>query len=369
MPSTESVAALLTLPFYTVAYIQPRRRQNRDWTYRQAILNTYLKVCLHTFTFLRLQPSLSLKPGVEGDRFALVEPGHPILYTGAAEDHEVKPATIGGTWYPRPFSSDPTLPAAYSVVLHLHGGSYIIGDGRTVSCHFLAKNLLAYTPSRYVFCPQYRLAGNANCRFPAQLQDAISAYSYLLHTLGIPASRIVLSGDSSGGHLALGLLRHMTQLEDAALLPKPKCIWLWSPQCDVPAATDTEAWKQNSNYPTDYIPSTFPAWGSKHFLAGLEITKAIEPYGAPIKHPFPLPSPVLIISGGQEVLFQEHREITKRFLRIPQNVPLVKLYVEETVPHDLLMIGWVFNFRKEARRCCMKAGEFLDHVHRESQRR
>ncbi|KAJ5725955.1 uncharacterized protein N7483_007312 [Penicillium malachiteum] len=100
----------------------------------------------------------------------------------------------------------------------------------------MAQKFLRHTPTSYVLSLQYRLAGQRNCRFPAQLQDAISAYPYMLHTLRIPSSQIILSGDSSGGNLVLALLRYITQFKNYKLLPAPKRIWIWSPWCDVPAA-------------------------------------------------------------------------------------------------------------------------------------
>ena len=32
------------------------------------------------------------------------------------------------------------------------------------------------------------------------------------------------------------------------------------------------------------------------------------------------------------------------------------------MPHDVLMIGWIMNFRKEARQCVIKAAEFVDQM-------
>jgi acetyl esterase/lipase len=306
-----------------------------------------------------VRPSLSLKPHLEGERFVLVEPAKPKLYTGVAVDETVEPETIGGTWYPRLFPPGTIIPEDQYVVLHFHGGSYILGNGRTASCGFLAENILSYTPAAYVFSPQYRLAGDPKGRFPAQLQDAISAYSYLIHTLHIPASRIVLSGDSCGGDLVLGLLRYIVQYNCTSLLPAPKCGWVFSPWCNVLNADNTNTWEVSANYKTECIPASFPAWGAKHFLGDLEVTKPVEQYVAPIRHPFPLPSPVLIVTGGREVLCQEHRELAEVFKKIPQNLSSVALFVEENVPHDVLMVGWLLNFRKEARRCSEVAGEFV----------
>ncbi|KAJ5220415.1 hypothetical protein N7468_009619 [Penicillium chermesinum] len=289
---------LLQLPFLAIAYLQPGRRQDPDWTYRQALYNSALKALLDAFAFCRIKPGLSLRAGFERDRFVLIEPGRPELYTGIAQDKEVKPEVIGGTWYPKRLPSDFTIPEGGHIVLHLHGGSYIMGDGRTASCQFLAKNLLSHTPARYVLCLQYRLAVSPKTRFPAQLQDAISAYSYMIHTLHIPPTRIILSGDSAGGHLVLALLRYIVNFGGKSLLPPPKCSWLWSPWCDVPAGAERTAWIKNPKYSTDYTPGSLQAWGAKNFLRNLHLTAAVEEYVAPIKHPFPLPSPMFIVSGG-----------------------------------------------------------------------
>jgi acetyl esterase/lipase len=313
-----------------------------------------------------MRPSLCLKSRLEGKRFVLVEPAKPELYTGVAVDEIIKPETIGGTWYPKRFSPEIVIPEDQFIVLHLHGGSYILGDGRTASCHFLARNFLSHTPSAYVFSLQYRLAGDPKGRFPAQLQDAISAYSYLIHILHIPASRIVLSGDSCGGDLVLGLLRYIVQYNSPSLLPAPKCGWVFSPWCNVPNGNNTDAWTNSPNYKTECIPASFPAWGAKHFLGDLEITESVEQYVAPIRHPFSLPSPVLIVTGGREVLCQEHRELAHVFRKMPQNESSVELFVEENVPHDVLMVGWLMNFRKEARRCSERAGEFVRGLPKEA---
>ncbi|KAI3572481.1 Alpha/Beta hydrolase protein [Fusarium oxysporum f. sp. albedinis] len=354
--------SFLHLPYLAIAYVYPRLRQDQSWSYRQALANSLLKASLRNYTVLHMEWPLSLKPRRESQRFVLIEPADPPLYTGVLLDQEVEPERIGGTWYPDPYSSDAPLPEGRHVILHLHGGSYIMGDGRTASCQYLAGTLLDHTPADYLLCPQYRLAGRPNRRFPAQLQDAVSAYSYLIHTLRIPASRIVVSGDSSGGHLALALLRYIVEFDNRVLLPAPKCSLLWSPWCDVPAAINTGIWNHSSNYKTEYIPGCFPAWGAKRFLSNIEISETIRPYLAPIRHPFIVPSPVLVVTGDREVLFQEHEKLAEDFQALVKDESLVELFVEHRVPHDVLMVGWIMDFRAEARECAIKAGEFISQV-------
>jgi acetyl esterase/lipase len=362
MASSQKDTSISRLPLLAVAYLHRGHRQDQKWTYRQALTNTALKVSLRMFTALHMRPHLSLKPSLEGKQFVLIEPAKPELYIGVAVDEQVKPETIGGTWYPERLSPETLVPEGDYVVLHLHGGSYVLGDGRTASCRFLANNLLSHTPATYVFCLQYRLAVDPRGRFPAQLQDVISAWYYLIHTMHIPSSRLVLSGDSCGGDLVLGLLRYIVQYDNPSLLPAPKCSWVFSPWCNVLNAHNTHAWIESQNYKTDCIPASFPAWGAKQFLGDLEITEPIEQFVAPIRHPFPLPSPVLIVTGGREVLCQAHQELAYAFGKLPQNASSVELFVEENVPHDVLMVGWIMNFREEARRCSERAGAFMTGV-------
>jgi epsilon-lactone hydrolase len=68
----------------------------------------------------------------------------------------------------------------------------------------------------------YRLAPEHP--FPAAIEDARSAYGFLLDQ-GIDAPKIAIGGDSAGGGLTLAL---MTSLRDAGQ-PLPGCAWLVSP--------------------------------------------------------------------------------------------------------------------------------------------
>ncbi|KAJ5782652.1 hypothetical protein N7457_004426 [Penicillium paradoxum] len=353
------VASVLTALFAPLLYLLSRFRQDPDWSYRQALTNTWMKVFLFVFVVFRTKPPLSLKPGLDGDRFVVIEPAATELYTGITVDDEIQPVAVGGTWFPSLYQYNTTTTQDKHVILHFHGGSYILGDGRTASCKFLANHLLEHTNSSHVFSLQYRLACNPNGRFPAQLQDAISAYSYLIHTLHIPASRIVLSGDSAGAHLALSLMRYLSEYDDNSTLPSPTCCWLFSPWCDILSCRDKHVWDNIPNAKVDYIPAVFPAWGAKHVVGNLEVTSDFEPHLAPIWKPFVLPCPILIVSGGREVMSQEHERLARNFGKMQQNEGRVEYFVQDRVPHDILMVAWILNFRKEAGQCAVKAGMFL----------
>ncbi len=88
------------------------------------------------------------------------------------------PARMGSTWYPTVYSGD----SNGFVVWHFQGGASVMGDGRSDTCGYAAHILQEqHAGAAFVFCPPYRLAQNRGGRFPAPLQDAITAYAYLVH--------------------------------------------------------------------------------------------------------------------------------------------------------------------------------------------
>ena len=85
------------------------------------------------------------------------------------------------------------------VILYLHGGGYTCGDLEYAK-GFAAT--LAVQCGVRVFCAAYRLAPEH--RYPAALEDALTAYRYLLEK-GYAPSHITLAGESAGGGLCYAL--------------------------------------------------------------------------------------------------------------------------------------------------------------------
>ncbi|MBV9413913.1 MAG: alpha/beta hydrolase fold domain-containing protein [Solirubrobacterales bacterium] len=106
-------------------------------------------------------------------------------------------------------------------VLYLHGGAYVVGSAFGYQPH---AGALASAARAGVLVPDYRLAPEHP--FPAAVQDALSAYRWLLGQ-GIPADEITVAGDSAGGGLVMSLLlllgRQHEPLPGAAVL---FCPWL-----------------------------------------------------------------------------------------------------------------------------------------------
>ena len=83
---------------------------------------------------------------------------------------------------------------------------------------------------------------------------------------------------------------------------------------------------------------------------------------SPTLHPFIAPSPLLIITGDREVLFKDHVELARDLQKLVQNEVPIELFVAKGVSHDILMIAWIMDFKKEARDCAIKAGQFVNRL-------
>jgi monoterpene epsilon-lactone hydrolase len=109
------------------------------------------------------------------------------------------------------------------VLLYLHGGGWFMGSPRTHRA--LVADLARGARFRAVSLG-YRLAPEHP--YPAALDDCVLAYEWLLAS-GIHPNRLVVSGDSAGGNLALALL---LRLRDAGT-PLPAGAVLLSPFTDL----------------------------------------------------------------------------------------------------------------------------------------
>lgn len=162
---------------------------------------------------------------------------------------------MGAVWYSGPF--DPNIATIGMILLYLHGGAFVIGTASPDVCGFAASTLMTAFPRSKTLAISYRLASkDSSCAFPAALQDALTAYIYLLQQ-EIPAQQILLAADSAGCNLAIGLLRYLTSTHGSAVqLPLPKGAILCSPWIDVYAARSSTREFESlfRNIRTDYVP-------------------------------------------------------------------------------------------------------------------
>ncbi|KAF3761815.1 alpha/beta-hydrolase [Cryphonectria parasitica EP155] len=373
---------LLRFPLWLVKALIPSLRPLPTWTFKQTLARNIAYNMVHTDATLSITKPLSLAPGKEGPRWTTIHPPsdeqqqqqQQQLYTGPMASTTIHPAVIGGTWYStKTTAAAPTGPDSVpktwtKIALHFHGGAFVLGDGRQDATGFLGNLLTRHAGFDAVFAPQYRLAGyGGRDPFPAALQDCLTAYLYLVRTLGVAPARITVSGDSAGGNLAVGLLRYLERYGEGggagSLLPLPGAVVLLSPWVNPSAAelTDYEGWGLMR---TDYLPRAFLVWGYRAYIRQAASAEGISEWVDPLGHPFVTQVPVFVSWAGGEVLgvdcarwAAEMRE--KRGGAGGDGGWRFEVNVEEGgAPHDTLLAGDVLGWEKSAEEVARKIRRF-----------
>lgn len=207
-PSLFLIRILGTLIYYLPRFTRP----HKAWTYRQVIGVRLYSLGLNFLTAIEYRAPKILTPGREGNRFIIISPPDTAMSNQLALHYSrssiltnvpsIRPVPIGAVWHPALPSSKPAR-----VVLHFHGGAYVVGGVR-LNINGWSPSILSDVMKSHVMLPQYRLSMEENASFPAALQDGITAYVYLLEKLDLETQNIILSGDSAGGNLVLSMIRY-----------------------------------------------------------------------------------------------------------------------------------------------------------------
>lgn len=183
------------------------------------------------------------------------------------------------------------------IVLHLHGGGFTFGSPRS---HRSFALVMSRRTGRPVFLPSYRRAPEHP--YPAAADDCLIVYRRLLDR-GIPAHRIVLSGDSAGGHLAACLLGDLKRQR----LPMPSHAVFLSPWLDLSAelATARDVVRRDPFVPPEALKRCRRAYlGDRDVRAERLAVLKSDKTGWP---------PTLIQAGDTECLLDDARQFAESF--------------------------------------------------------
>ena len=181
-------------------------------------------------------------------------------------------------------------------LLYLHGGAYAFGSPRLYR-HFTWR--MADAARARVLIIDYRLAPEHP--FPAALEDAVTAWLWLLDTGAAPAG-MAMAGDSAGGGLTFAA---MLKLRDDGL-PLPAAAVTMSPWTDL--ALTGEAMRSNAEADPMLVAEDVPRF-AEFYLAGAD---ARQPYASPLYgDPRGLP-PTLIQAGSDEILRDDAVRMAER---------------------------------------------------------
>ena len=341
---------IIQLPIWLVYFLPTPLRQHPKWTYRQALMNKIMRTMMYHCSLVEVRTPLSLEPGAEKDCFVMIPPQNEDFYRGILVDARIQPAVIGATWFPSVYKSGSDN--GLDVVLYFHGGGFVMGEGRSGVTQFAASKLSKSFNNAKVLSFSYRISSNPNCQFPAALQDAVTAYQYLLDQ-GINANHIIFAGDSAGCNIAIALLRYIADNEQ--LLPSPLAAILSSPWIDVASACDFAKLTRQCNTKTDFVPSVLQAWGARTYVP--KNMDVANPYISPNKQPFRSKTLLWICVGGLESLRDEGLAFADAMRKVVGN--RVEVYVVEFGNHAVLGVGNITGFAAEAEKAVANAAEVI----------
>ena len=178
-----------------------------------------------------------------------------------------------------------------AVLLHLHGGGGVLGLSN--SARWMTGYLSLACHLRILLL-DYRLA--PEYPFPAGVNDCIAAYRWLL-SKGFTPQRIVMAGDSAGGHLMLSTLLMIRDAE----LPLPAATVGISPVTDPTCSGKS----MRSNALRDTILSPiFARRMMHHYVGGHPLN---DTYLSPLIADLHNLPPMLIQAGADEILLDDSR--------------------------------------------------------------
>lgn len=213
-------------------------------------------------------------------------------------------------------------------ILWFHGGFYMIGSAQSHRQH-VSKFVAGSGLNALVF--DYRLAPEHP--FPAALEDALSAYHFLIES-GYQPNNIVFAGDSAGGGLCLAT---MLALKEKGL-PLPAAAAVLSPWTDLLLTGATH----QTNKKRCFSPEGCAESASRLYANGVDKRNPlISPlYGNLTGFP-----PLHISAGSHETLLDDSLKLAERAKEAGVKTTLI---VGEGMCHCFPVFGNLFRESKDA---------------------
>ncbi|MGE3539689.1 MAG: alpha/beta hydrolase [Candidatus Tectimicrobiota bacterium] len=182
------------------------------------------------------------------------------------------------------------------IILYLHGGGYVIGS---IDTHRALAGRLSLAAAGRVLLIDYRLAPEHP--YPAAVEDALTAYRWLLRHHA-PPTQIAIAGDSAGGGLTIATLVALR----AAGLPLPAAGVCLSPWIDLEGLGESMRTKASLDPMVQHA--------GLRWFAGLYLGNADPrtPLAAPLYADLTGLPPLLVQVGTAETLLDDSARLVDR---------------------------------------------------------
>jgi len=227
------------------------------------------------------------------------------------------------------------------VLLYFHGGGMIVGSPST---HRLLTVRLGEEAGVMVLSVDYRLAPEHP--YPAQLEDCVKVYKWLL-SLDVNPENMVVAGDSAGGNLALTTLLKLRdegiELPAGAVCLSPVTDW---------TSTDESFFENAKTDPVLAEVGVF--WWGPAYLAG---ANPADPLVSPLYADLKGLPPILIQASTSEMLFGGCRRFVEKARAAGVDATL---QTWDGMPHVFQSFG--LYTLPEAKEAIMRINEFIKRL-------
>ncbi len=271
------------------------------------------------------------KPGIPQQRRVMDRLGRRYPVFPDTQTERVSAHGILAEWIKPPSAQEDR------VLYYLHGGGYRMGS---IDSHRAMVSKIAQACRAVALVPDYRLAPEHP--FPAALDDAVTAYDWLLKQK--PQAKIIIAGDSAGGGLALATTLKLREEQ----LSLPAALLLLAPWVDLQARSRT----------LDTVAPKDPILHKEGLLASAQAYYGIHdpanPYISPLNADLKGLPPMLIQVGTLDILVGEGKALAQKAQEAQVEV---KLEIWKNMVHV-----WQFmsDLLPEGKQAIQKMGIFVD---------
>ncbi|KAK7757459.1 hypothetical protein SLS62_000474 [Diatrype stigma] len=340
------------LTLLSLRYASRSLRPVPEWSFKTSLATAWFRAFFSFATATRSQRPRQLEPGKSKERFVLMQPPDADYFCGVlAATSIIRPAPVGAIWHPSAVQKGES--GRQKIVLQFAGGAFVLGWDPEQAGQGVAETLTRHFQATHTLYVQCRLAGAAT-HFPAALQDALTAYHYVL-SLGVRADDIILSGDSSGGNLVLGLLRYLEMSQTQ--LPLPGGAMLWSPWVHVPRNAKQD-YTTSPNSDVDILVGSLLEWGANAYMPEGDLPRDVQAFISPLHHPFSTTTPLFIQAGTREAFYDKIKLFAREMADVKGN--RVRFHESQLAPHDIFLTHSVLGLTQQAEADVSDACTFLE---------
>jgi acetyl esterase/lipase len=133
----------------------------------------------------------------------------------------------------------------------------------------------------------------------------------------------------------------------------------FSPWVDVTLDSGLK-YEQSAASRIDLLDGPLMTWGASAYMPEGELSREVAAFVSPLHRPFTAKTPLFIVAGGREGIFDSIRRFAEQMSEVEGNQ--VRFHVSEYMPHDFFLTYPLLGSEAEIRTALVDARTFLDGI-------